>query len=470
MEISESSNQQAGMMQARSIAENPCTMCMPMGGIIALKGIAGTMVILHGSQGCSTYMRRHIAEHFDEPVDVGSSSLNEKGTIYGGSAQLKTAIENIRKVYNPAVIGVLTTCLAETTGEDVHRIVEEYCCERDAAREMFITAPTPGYGGSHGDGYWYTLRCVVEQLVLPAEETKPHDGLNVIVPITFSPADIRAMKQALTAMGVSYTIFPDISETMDRTYTATYTKMPNGGTPIAEIRRMGGARATIEFGAPGEERKFPGKYLEDTFGVPYYRIASPIGLAQTDEFFALLKRVTGKSMAAETFAERGRLMDAMVDGHKHAFAGRSTLFGDADLTYALAGFTTEMGMYPRVIASDSRSRRWKEAVAAVTKENAEPVVIFGDTDFATVRRESEAAGSNIALGHSDGKYLEEHSGIPLVRLGFPIHDRIGGQRICSVLYSGTNRLLDTCVNTLLERKYRTYRKRMYDEYFLPIRR
>ncbi len=335
---------------------------------------------------------------------------------------------------------------------------------------MFITAPTPGYGGSHGDGYWYTLRCVVEQLSLPPDSTNRPDEVNIIVPITFSPADVREMKRTLNSMGISYTILPDISETMDRPYENAYTKMPSGGTSMAAIHNMGGAKATIEFGSPGDERKFPGMFLEEKFGVPYYRIASPIGLKQTDEFFALLKSITGKSMAAETSAERGRLMDAMIDGYKHAFAGRCTLFGDADLTYALAGFTTEIGMYPKVIASDSRNKRWKEAVSAITTDIGEPVAIFSDTDFGTVRRESETAGSNVAIGHSDGKYLEEHSGIPLVRLGFPIHDRIGGQRICSTLYAGTNRLLDTCVNTLLERKYSTYRKRMYDQYFPQIQR
>ncbi|WP_319379508.1 nitrogenase component 1 [uncultured Methanocorpusculum sp.] len=323
---------------------------------------------------------------------------------------------------------------------------------------------------NNGDGYWYTLRCVVEQLSLPPELMVPHDKVNIIVPITFSPADIREMKRTLNAMGVSYTILPDISETMDRPYETTYDKMPSGGTSVEAIRSMGGAKATIEFGSPGDERKFPGKFLEEKFGVPYYRIASPIGLEHTDEFFALLKTITGKSMAPETFSEHGRLMDAMIDCHKHAFAGRCTLFGDADLTYALAGFTSEIGMYPKVIASDSRNKHWKDAVAAITADNVEPAIIFSDTDFGTVRRESETAGSNIAIGHSDGKYLEEHSGIPLVRLGFPIHDRIGGQRICSTLYAGTNRLLDTCVNTLLERKYSTYRKRMYDQYFPQIQR
>lgn len=67
-----------------NVNENPCNMCMPMGGILAFKGLEQSMVIIHGSQGCATYMRRHMAEHFNEPVDVASSSLNEKGTIYGG--------------------------------------------------------------------------------------------------------------------------------------------------------------------------------------------------------------------------------------------------------------------------------------------------------------------------------------------------------------------------------------------------
>ena len=116
--------------KSRDLSVNPCHMCMPMGGILALKGIEGMMVMLHGSQGCSTYMRRHIAEHFDEPVDVGSSALNEKGTVYGGRDNLHQALDNIRKVYDPGIVGVLTTCLAETIGEDVRRICDEYLLEK----------------------------------------------------------------------------------------------------------------------------------------------------------------------------------------------------------------------------------------------------------------------------------------------------------------------------------------------------
>jgi nitrogenase molybdenum-iron protein NifN len=40
--------------------------------------------------------------------------------------------------------------------------------------------------------------------------------------------------------------------------------------------------------------------------------------------------------------------------------------------------------------------------------------------------------------------------VPLMRIGFPIHDRIGAGRLLSVGYRGTLRLFDTLVNTLME--------------------
>lgn len=54
---------------------------MPLGAASAFYGIRKGMTILHGSQGCSTYIRRHMATHYNEPVDIASSSLTEEGTV-----------------------------------------------------------------------------------------------------------------------------------------------------------------------------------------------------------------------------------------------------------------------------------------------------------------------------------------------------------------------------------------------------
>ena len=50
-----------GSMETKNsvnLSVNPCKMCMPLGGVMAMKGIENSMVILHGSQGCSTYIRQ----------------------------------------------------------------------------------------------------------------------------------------------------------------------------------------------------------------------------------------------------------------------------------------------------------------------------------------------------------------------------------------------------------------------------
>ncbi len=54
-------------------------------------------------------------------------------------------------------------------------------------------------------------------------------------------------------------------------------------------------------------------------------------------------------------------------------------------------------------------------------------------------------------------------GIPVVRTGFPINDRIGGQRILSVGYAGTLAFLDRVANCLLETKYTTNRSRIREQ-------
>jgi len=228
-----------GMEQAHclNVNENQCGMCMPLGAILALKGVEGAMVIIHGSQGCSTYMRRHIAEHFNEPIDVASSSLNEKGTIYGGEASLKKGLDNSIKLYNPKMVGILTTCLAKTIGEDIDRIAADYLEERGLKELPVVTVSTPGYGYGHFEGYFLAVKRIVAEL---AKKTVKHKGINVIVP-NLSPADIREIKRILKMMKASYILLPDFSDTLDRAFERPYRKVPAEGTKLSDIAGMAGA-------------------------------------------------------------------------------------------------------------------------------------------------------------------------------------------------------------------------------------
>ncbi|TCW39574.1 nitrogenase molybdenum-iron protein NifN [Thermohydrogenium kirishiense] len=442
----------------KNVNENPCNMCMPLGGIIAFRGIEKSMVLLHGSQGCATYMRRHIAEHYHEPIDVASSSLNEKGTVYGGEKNLIKALDNVIKVYNPNCIGILTTCLAETIGEDIDRIKSEYKISRNISIPI-ITAPTPGYGGTHSEGFVKTSYRIVEELSTNKER---HDRINVIVP-NISTADLREIKRLLELMKIPYILFPDYSDTLDSPFNFPYKKIPDGGTKISDIMSMGGSIATIEIGINYEE--IPGKYLQDRFNVPLYKVPIPIGLRNTDRFLKLLNEITGNPIPKSIEMERGRLLDGMIDSHKYNFEGRCTIFGDPEMVYSVFTTCMENGIHPLLIATGSKIQRLKELIASEDNPLDDDITIVDETDFSRILKLSEEKEVNIAIGPSDGKYLTEKGGIPLVRIGFPILDRVGGQRILSVGYTGTLNLLDRITNTLLENKYKTYRKDMYEKYY-----
>ena len=141
-----------------NLTVNPCKMCMPMGVCTALYGIKNCMTILHGSQGCSTYIRRHMATHYNEPIDIASSSLTEEGTVYGGESNLIKGLENLIKLYNPEVIGIATTCLAETIGEDVVRLSKIFYEKYPESKVKLIPIQSPGYGGTQYGGYFTALR------------------------------------------------------------------------------------------------------------------------------------------------------------------------------------------------------------------------------------------------------------------------------------------------------------------------
>lgn len=433
---------------------NACKMCTPMGAALAFRGIENAVPFLHGSQGCATYMRRYIISHYREPIDIASSALGEKNAVYGGGANLKQGLLNVMKKYPAEIVGIATTCLTETIGDDVPMLVHEFKKEfGDLPLPALVHVSTPSYSGTHMEGWHAAVKSLVEQLVV---EASPRSRSVNIMPGFISPADLRMLKDIGREFGVSTTLLPDISDTLDGPALEEYHAIPTGGTPVAAIRCMSGALGTLELGDSLEKSKSAGDILADRFDVPLTKISLPIGIRNTDAFMDALSLYAGCPVPERYVAERGRLVDAMVDGHKYVFGKKAVVYGEEDFVIAMVSFLGEIGVRPVLAATGSKSKSFAPAITKAC-EGVCPDLPFMRTgaDFYEIQEEAGDMAPDFLLGHSKGYKFARSADIPLIRVGFPIHDRFGGQRTLHIGYSGALSLLDTIINTILERQQTT---------------
>jgi len=431
--------------EAPAHAVNPCKVCAPLGASLAFKGVEGAVPLLHGSQGCATYIRRYLISHFREPVDIASSSFDEMAAVFGGRESLTRALDNVTIQYEPALIGVATTCLSETIGDDVGDILRKRETPAGTKASICVHVATPSYAGTHLDGYYATVKSLVEILA----EGGSTRGLVNLFPGIVCPEDLRWLKRAAAGFALDPCLLPDYSDTLDGGSWEEYQRIPPGGTPIAKIRQSGQARASVELGWSQARRETAGRHLNREFGIPCHSLGLPIGVEATDAFLAVLSRTGGLAIPAELEAERARLLDAYADAHKVVAGQRAVVFGDEDTAIALALFLAEIGVEPVLVASGGTGALAESMVQDHPVLRRFKVSFLPDTDFGSLGEAARQAKPTLLVGHSKGSKLARELEIPLVRVGFPVHDRFGAARLSCLGYEGTHRLFDEVVNTIL---------------------
>ncbi len=440
--------------------QNACKMCTPLGATLVFQGIEGCVPLLHGSQGCSTYMRRYLISHFKEPVDIASSNFTEETAVFGGGANLKLAIENVARQYSPAMIGIATTCLSETIGDDVQLILNSMGGAIKGTALVHVS--TPSYSGTHVDGFHGAVAAVVDRFNPAGKKVvyRPKKKKTVnLFPGMLSNEDLRHLKDIFEDFHSPVAILPDYSERLEGPSWQEYQAIQKGGTPISAIEKMNVSVHSMEFGAvlaktAEKGASTAGTILSKRFGIPCTRLPIPIGVKACDKFFDALSQISGNPVPERYRKEKWRLVDAYVDGNKYVSKKKALVYGEEDFVVSMAGFLAEIGIIPVLCASGGKSRLFKQALEEVLPETIrDRVQIQEDMDFTRMEETAAAMPKDQApeliIGNSKGYAMARRLNIPLVRVGFPIHDRVGGSRILHVGYNGAQQLFDTIVNAIL---------------------
>jgi nitrogenase molybdenum-iron protein NifN len=75
-------------------------------------------------------------------------------------------------------------------------------------------------------------------------------------------------------------------------------------------------------------------------------------------------------------------------------------------------------------------------------------------DFSGIQEEAAARDVELLVGPFTGRQTAKARGIPLLRVGFPNHDRFGTGRQLLLGYEGAGRLVDAMANALIEDRER----------------
>ncbi|MEW6122754.1 MAG: nitrogenase iron-molybdenum cofactor biosynthesis protein NifN [Pseudomonadota bacterium] len=419
----------------KAVSVNPLKSSQPLGAALAYLGVDGAMPLFHGSQGCTSFALVLLVRHFKEAIPLQTTAMDEVATVLGGADHLEEAILNLKTRTKPTLIGVCTTALVETRGEDFAADISAIRRRNADALEgtEVVLAQTPDFEGALEEGWTKAVTSMVEALVPRAPERMVSlTQVNILPGWHHTVADIEHLRDLVEAFGLEPIILPDISGSLDGTVPERWVPTAYGGTLVPDIRAMGRSVHTI---ALAEHVHAPAALLEARAGVPFTLFDTLSGLKAVDRFVALLSRISGRPVPARIRRRRSQLQDALLDGHFHFGGQKIALAAEPDLLFTLASFFKGMGAQIAVAVTTTGGN------PILRKVPADEVLVGDLGDF-----EARAAGCDLLVTHSHGRQAAERLGIPLMRAGFPVFDRLGSQHRLTVGYEGTRALIFEAAN------------------------
>ncbi|MBE9212926.1 nitrogenase iron-molybdenum cofactor biosynthesis protein NifN [Plectonema cf. radiosum LEGE 06105] len=420
----------------KPVIVNPLKQSQTLGAALAFLGLKGMIPLLHGSQGCTAFVKVVLVRHFRESIPLSTTAMTEVSTILGGEDNVEQAILTLVEKVKPEIIGLCTTGLTETRGDDMEAILREFRINHPQLNELpILLVSSPDFKGALQDGYAAAVESMVKELPQKGE-IRPQQ-INLLISSAFTPGDLQEIKEIVTAFGLIPIVVPDLSASLDGHLDDSYSPITGGGTTLAQLRKMGSSAFTI---AIGESMRGAAEILDKRFTIPYELFGELTGLDAVDNFLQALSDVSGVRVPEKYRRQRRQLQDAMLD--THFFFGRKqvSLALEPDLLWSTVNFLQSMGAEIQSAVTTTRSPN-------LEKLPLEKVIIGDLEDF-----EQVAVGSDLLIGNSQVATIARSLNIPLYRQGIPIFDRLGIGQFTKVGYRGTMQIMFDIGNLFLEQE------------------
>lgn len=411
---------------------NPIKHSQPMGSALAFMGIKNCLPLMHGSQGCASYTKVFYTRHFNEPIAMYNTSVSDITAILdGGDYSVLMAIENITKKntsLKPEIIGLHTTGLTETKGDDVRSIGTHieipYC---------FVN--TPDYEGGMESGWALTAKALIEQHTQATNEINL-DKLVILPHVSIQPIEIEKIKEFCQSFGFITLALPDLSTSLDGYLSEGQGKLGTGAISIEDIQNLGDTGTVISIGHSMEIAALA--LLKKNKNITHIHFDHVMGQENSDNFVASLMKIKQTKPKDSLKRWRGRLQDAMLDAHFLIGSSSFVITGEPDMCVGMSALLQSVGGTIDAIISTTYS--------PVLENTGAKNVFVGDLEDAV----EYFANTDLVISnfHAERLLHMQTRNTGLILRGFPNYEELGNQLKNDQLYEGSTYFLFEVANKL----------------------
>jgi nitrogenase molybdenum-iron protein beta chain len=253
--------------------EQPRSSCALGGALAAISALPDIVPIIHAATGCAGNLYGAISAGAGGFGAIGpsgghasNSAISETEVIFGGAERLQEQILSTLELIEGKLYVVLTGCMTEMIGDDVHGAIAELDLGPDV-----IAINTPSFKGDSYTGYEILLDGIFHKW-LPQTAKKDERLVNLfgIVPAhdPFFRGDLEELSRLLGALGLKVNTFFTPDQTFDNILSAN----------TASLNILLSPTWGKEFVQAFQERH----------GTPSLEKPLPIGAEQTDDFLTVV--------------------------------------------------------------------------------------------------------------------------------------------------------------------------------------
>jgi len=414
---------------------NPIKLSQPMGALLCFLGIKNCMPLMHGAQGCASFSKVFFTRHFNDPIAVQTTAVNDiTAVIDGGDYSISEAVKNITKKVKPELVGLFTTGMTETKGDDIKGAT--YLL-KDIQKMVFVH--TPDFEGGLESGYAKSIEAIIEQLVVSKNSINNKKAL-LIPNVNLTPIEIENIKEQIELFDYEVFALPDISQSLDGHLGLKQGTLSSGGISVDEIANLADCEVVITVG--NSVLKCGELMVGKNNKIKHLHFDTLSGLLNIDKFYKSLMDLKNLSQPnASIIRWRKRLQDALLDTH-FALGGTDVIIAaEPDQILSIATIINEAGANIHTVVTPSKSK----SLETIDCKN----IIIGD--FEDV--ENALPNVDVLISNFHGERLTKKYKKALMLRGFPNYETIGNNFQNDTLYRGCCYLLFELANIVNHYKY-----------------